>query len=135
MHRSSAVAYWTHCRARQCDKIPIATRDRHLISHPTVPVNATAKEKEAHGARIGRINKFKRILQTSSVSLNELKDLAWSGIPTELRATIYDYVCHLYLSLDICSLERARQALLPWEALLQTCSIIAEESSAYMASS
>lgn len=48
---------------------------------------------------------------------------------------MYDYVCHLYLNLDICSLERARQALLPWEALLQTCSIIAEELSAYMASS
>lgn len=58
----------------------------HLISHPPLHPNATAKEKEAHGARIGRINKFKRILQTSSVSLSELRDLAWSGIPTELRA-------------------------------------------------
>ncbi|KAI2142088.1 GTPase-activating protein [Ophidiomyces ophidiicola] len=58
----------------------------HLIDHSPPPAGATAKETEAHSARIGRINKFKRILQSSTVSLPELRDLAWSGIPQEVRA-------------------------------------------------
>lgn len=58
----------------------------HLINHPSVPPNATAKEIEAHSARIGRINKFKRILQASTISLSDLRDSAWSGLPVEVRA-------------------------------------------------
>ncbi|KAF2272199.1 RabGAP/TBC [Westerdykella ornata] len=58
----------------------------HLISHPTLPPTATDKEREEHSARISRINKFKRILQTSTISLPELRDSAWSGIPSEVRA-------------------------------------------------
>lgn len=58
----------------------------HLINHPILPNNVSPKDKEAHSARIGRINKFKRILQASTVPLAELRDSAWSGIPEEVRA-------------------------------------------------
>jgi hypothetical protein len=58
----------------------------HLISHPSLPPTATDKEREEHTARISRINKFKRILQTSTISLSDLRDSAWSGIPSEVRA-------------------------------------------------
>lgn len=58
----------------------------HLISHPSAPPNATAKELDAHRARITKINKFKKILQASSISLAELRQAAWSGLPSEVRA-------------------------------------------------
>ncbi|KAI4241233.1 MAG: hypothetical protein L6R40_004649 [Gallowayella cf. fulva] len=58
----------------------------HLISHPPLPHNATPKQVEAHSTRISRINKFKRLLQASSIPLSELRDSAWSGIPEEVRA-------------------------------------------------
>jgi len=58
----------------------------HLIHHTTVPPNASPKQVEEHSSRISRINKFKRILQASSISLTELRDSAWSGLPTEVRA-------------------------------------------------
>ncbi|KAL8772144.1 MAG: hypothetical protein Q9209_002579 [Squamulea sp. 1 TL-2023] len=58
----------------------------HLISHPPLALNATPKEAEAHSTRISRINKFKRLLQASSIPLSELRDSAWSGIPEEVRA-------------------------------------------------
>ncbi|KAK5684355.1 GTPase-activating protein [Elasticomyces elasticus] len=58
----------------------------HLISHPPVPPHATAKEHDAHSARITRINKFKKILQASSINLPELRNSAWSGLPPEVRA-------------------------------------------------
>ncbi|TKA83712.1 hypothetical protein B0A55_00302 [Friedmanniomyces simplex] len=58
----------------------------HLISHPPVPPGATAKEYDAHAARITRINKFKKILQASSINLPELRNSAWSGLPSEVRA-------------------------------------------------
>lgn len=58
----------------------------HLISHPSVPPGASAKEMEAHSARTSRINKFKRFLQASSINLPELRDSAWSGLPSEVRA-------------------------------------------------
>jgi len=58
----------------------------HLVSHPTPPLNASPKDAEAYSTRISRINKFKRILQTSSISLSELRTLAWSGVPEDVRA-------------------------------------------------
>ncbi len=58
----------------------------HLIQHPPPLLKASPKESEAHSTRISRINKFKRILQASSVSLSELRALAWSGVPEEVRA-------------------------------------------------
>lgn len=58
----------------------------HLISHPPSPTGANAKELEAHSARLTRINKFKKILQASSINLPELRNSAWSGLPSEVRA-------------------------------------------------
>ena len=58
----------------------------HLINHTSISSSATAKEHEAHTTRISRINKIKRILQATSISLTELRDSAWSGVPTEVRA-------------------------------------------------
>lgn len=58
----------------------------HLISYPSLPTSPNPKEQEAHSTRTTRINKFKRILQNSSVSLAELRDSAWSGVPAEVRA-------------------------------------------------
>ncbi|EEH18939.2 hypothetical protein PABG_01258 [Paracoccidioides brasiliensis Pb03] len=58
----------------------------HLINHSPPPTNGSPKELEVHLSRISRINKFKRILQASTVSLPELRDLAWSGVPDEVRA-------------------------------------------------
>lgn len=45
----------------------------------------TTAELEEMNSRITRLNKFKKVLQASNVDLNELKRLAWSGIPDELR--------------------------------------------------
>jgi hypothetical protein len=47
----------------------------HLISHPPVPPGASGKELEAHSARITRINKFKKILQASTINVAELRDV------------------------------------------------------------
>ncbi|KAI1003643.1 GTPase-activating protein [Podosphaera aphanis] len=58
----------------------------HLINHSPIPTDATPKEIDVHSARITRINKFKKILQATSISLTELRAAAWSGIPEEVRA-------------------------------------------------
>ncbi|KAL9103310.1 MAG: hypothetical protein Q9163_001652 [Psora crenata] len=85
----------------------------HLISHAPIASNATAKEAEAHTARISRINKFKRILQSSSVSLSDLRDSAWSGIPWEVRAMSWQLLLgYLPTSSDrrVATLEKKRKA-------------------------
>lgn len=58
----------------------------HLINHQPTPNDATPKEIDAHSARISRINKFKKILQATSINLTDLRAAAWSGIPEEVRA-------------------------------------------------
>jgi hypothetical protein len=45
----------------------------------------TNAEIEEINSRYSRIGKFKKVLQASNVDLNELRKLAWSGIPDELR--------------------------------------------------
>ncbi|KAF2195865.1 GTPase activating protein-like protein GYP1 [Zopfia rhizophila CBS 207.26] len=87
----------------------------HLISHPSLPPNVSAKDMEAHSARITRINKFKRILQTSTISLSELRDSAWSGIPSEVRAMTWQVLLgYLPTSSErrIATLERKRKEYL-----------------------
>ena len=84
----------------------------HLISHPPLPPNATPKEIEANSTRISRINKFKRILQTSSVSLSELRDSAWSGVPEEVRSISWQVLLgYLPTSAErrVATLERKRK--------------------------
>ncbi|KAI9850728.1 MAG: GTPase-activating protein [Vezdaea acicularis] len=87
----------------------------HLINHPPLPQNATPKEAEAHSTRITRINKFKRILQASSISLSELRDCAWSGVPEEVRAMTWQLLLgYLPTSSErrVSTLERKRQEYL-----------------------
>ncbi|KAI5776635.1 rab-GTPase-TBC domain-containing protein [Geopyxis carbonaria] len=58
----------------------------HLIYHPSVsPDTHSDAEIERLNARISRINKFKAILQTTTVDLASLRKIAWNGIPDELR--------------------------------------------------
>jgi TBC1 domain family member 2 len=87
----------------------------HLISHPTLPPNSSPKEIEAHSTRVSRINKFKRILQTSSISLAELRTLAWSGVPEEVRAMTWQLLLG-YLPTNserrVAALERKRKEYL-----------------------
>ncbi|KAF7190642.1 GTPase-activating protein gyp1 [Pseudocercospora fuligena] len=87
----------------------------HLISHPSVPAGASAKEVEAHSARITRINKFKKILQASSVNIAELRNSAWSGLPSEVRAMTWQLLLgYLPTSSErrINTLERKRKEYL-----------------------
>ncbi|KAH7118737.1 rab-GTPase-TBC domain-containing protein [Dendryphion nanum] len=87
----------------------------HLISHASLPPTATAKEIEEHSSRITRINKFKRILQTSTISLSELRDSAWSGIPSEVRAMTWQVLLgYLPTSSErrVATLERKRKEYL-----------------------
>jgi hypothetical protein len=87
----------------------------HLISHPPVPPGASAKEVEAHSSRITRINKFKRILQSSSISLADLRSSAWSGLPSEVRAMSWQLLLG-YLPTNserrVATLERKRKEYL-----------------------
>lgn len=87
----------------------------HLISHSPTPTNVSPKEADAHASRISRINKFKRILQASSVSLSELRDSAWSGLPSEVRAMSWQMLLgYLPTSSErrVATLERKRKAYL-----------------------
>nr|POE47983.1 gtpase-activating protein gyp1 [Quercus suber] len=87
----------------------------HLISHPAVSPNATGKELEAHSARITRINKFKKILQASSIALPDLRNLAWSGLPGEVRAMCWQLLLgYLPTSSErrVATLERKRKEYL-----------------------
>ncbi|KEF54459.1 uncharacterized protein A1O9_09626 [Exophiala aquamarina CBS 119918] len=87
----------------------------HLINHPVLPPKATPKETEAHSTRISRINKFKRILQNSSVSLADLRAAAWSGIPEEVRAITWQLLLgHLPTNSErrVATLERKRKEYL-----------------------
>ncbi|KAJ5097543.1 hypothetical protein N7456_008264 [Penicillium angulare] len=87
----------------------------NLISHTAPPTNASPKEREIHSSRISRINKFKRILQASTVSLTELRDLAWSGVPEEVRPMTWKLLLG-YLPTNserrISTLERKRKEYL-----------------------
>ncbi|KAF2850295.1 GTPase activating protein-like protein GYP1 [Plenodomus tracheiphilus IPT5] len=87
----------------------------HLISHPSVPPNATAKQIEEFSARTTRINKFKRILQASTISLSDLRDSAWSGVPSEVRAMTWQILLgYLPTSSErrVATLERKRKEYL-----------------------
>lgn len=87
----------------------------HLISHPPLAPDSPPKQAEAHSTRISRINKFKRILQSSSVSLSDLRALAWSGVPEEVRAMTWQLLLG-YLPTNserrVSALERKRKEYL-----------------------
>ncbi|KAJ6443359.1 formate dehydrogenase (NAD+) [Purpureocillium lavendulum] len=84
----------------------------HLINYPSVPSNASAKEADAINSRITRINKFKKLLQASAISLPDLRALAWSGVPEEVRAMTWQLLLS-YLPTNserrVATLERKRK--------------------------
>lgn len=87
----------------------------HLINHPSVPANATQKEIDAANSRITRINKFKKILQASTIPLSDLRSLAWSGVPEEVRAMTWQLLLsYLPTSSErrVATLERKRKEYL-----------------------
>ena len=87
----------------------------HLISYPATPVSSPQKEADAINSRITRINKFKRLLQASSISLSELTSLAWSGVPEEVRAMTWQLLLgYLPTNSDrrVATLERKRKEYL-----------------------
>jgi TBC1 domain family member 2 len=87
----------------------------HLIDHPAVPAQATSKEVDVANSRISRINKFKKILQASTIPLSELRSLAWSGIPSEVRAMTWQLLLsYLPTSSErrVATLERKRKEYL-----------------------
>ena len=85
----------------------------HMIYHPPLsPDTHTEAEIERLNARISRINKFKKILQSSTVDLPELRKLAWNGIPEELRPMSWQLLLgYLPANSDrrVLTLERKRQ--------------------------
>lgn len=87
----------------------------HLINYPSPPPNASPKEVDAINSRITRINKFKRLLQASTIPLSELRALAWSGIPQEVRAMTWQLLLS-YLPTNserrVATLERKRKEYL-----------------------
>ncbi|KOS20374.1 GTPase-activating protein gyp1 [Escovopsis weberi] len=87
----------------------------NLINYPSIPANALQKDADALTSRITRINKFKRLLQTSSISLPELRSLAWSGVPNEVRAMTWQLLLS-YLPTNserrVATLERKRREYL-----------------------
>lgn len=87
----------------------------HLINHPAAPANATLKEIDAMNSRVTRINKFKKILQATTISLPELRALAWSGVPEEVRAMTWQLLLsYLPTSSErrVATLERKRKEYL-----------------------
>ena len=87
----------------------------HLINYPSAPGDATPKEADAVSSRITRINKFKKLLQASTLSLPELRALAWSGVPGEVRAMTWQLLLG-YLPTNserrVATLERKRKEYL-----------------------
>lgn len=87
----------------------------HLIDHPTAPANATPKETDAINSRITKINKFKKILQASTIPLTDLRALAWGGVPEEVRAMTWQLLLsYLPTSSErrVATLERKRKEYL-----------------------
>jgi len=87
----------------------------HLINHPSVPPNAAPKEVDAINSRITRINKFKKILQASTIPLVDLRAAAWSGVPEEVRAMTWQLLLsYLPTSSErrVATLERKRKEYL-----------------------
>lgn len=84
----------------------------HMIYHPTISADHTPAEIERLNARISRINKFKKILQASTVDLPELRKLSWNGIPEELRPMAWQLLLgYLPTNADrrVSALERKRK--------------------------
>lgn len=87
-----------------------------MIYHPPIiPDVHSSAEIEAINARISRINKFKTVLQASTVDLARLRSLSWGGIPDELRPMAWQLLLgYLPANSDrrVATLERKRKEFL-----------------------
>ena len=104
-----------HRPRRRPDRTTDPVNSLQSIKYPSAPSSSSPHEVESHTARISRINKFKRILQASSVSLSDLRDSAWSGVPEEVRCITWQFLLgYLPTSADrrVGTLERKRREYL-----------------------
>ncbi len=67
--------------------------------------SSTSKKQSDDGT--SRLSKFKTVLQTNVLELNELKKLSWSGVPSEIRADTWRLLAG-YLPANI---ERRKEVL------------------------
>ena len=98
-----------------------------------IPPNTPQKEVDEMNCRVTKINKFKKLLQTSSVNLTDLKALAWSGIPEEVRAVTWQLLLsYLPTSSErrTSTLERKRKEYLEAVKHLEAAKLAAEKGSA-----
>ncbi|KAI1350913.1 GTPase activating protein [Xylaria sp. FL0043] len=87
----------------------------HLIDHPPTPANATPREIDAINSRVTKINKFKKLLQATTIPLTDLRALAWGGVPEEVRAMTWQLLLsYLPTSSErrVATLERKRKEYL-----------------------
>lgn len=87
----------------------------HITQPAPLPQNSSQKECDEYNARINRLQKFRRLLQEGNINMNELRELAWSGIPTEVRAMTWQLLLgYLPTKADrrVTILERKRQEYL-----------------------
>ncbi|KAK8139107.1 GTPase-activating protein GYP1 [Apiospora sp. TS-2023a] len=87
----------------------------HLINHPAIPANATPKEIDVMNSRVTKINKFKKLLQATTISITDLRALAWGGVPEEVRAMTWQLLLsYLPTSSErrVATLERKRKEYL-----------------------
>ena len=103
------------CSRRHPDAVTDPVNSLQSIRYPPVPSSQDPHKIETHTARVSRINKFKRMLQASSVSLSDLRDSAWSGVPEEVRCTTWQFLLgYLPSSADrrVGTLDRKRREYL-----------------------
>ncbi|KAI1336784.1 rab-GTPase-TBC domain-containing protein [Xylariaceae sp. FL0016] len=87
----------------------------HLIDHPAIAANASPKEIDALNSRVTKINKFKKLLQATTIPLSDLRSLAWGGVPEEVRAMTWQLLLsYLPTSSErrVATLERKRKEYL-----------------------
>ncbi|KAK8055415.1 GTPase-activating protein [Apiospora rasikravindrae] len=80
-----------------------------------IPANATPKEIDVMNSRVTKINKFKKLLQATTIPITDLRALAWGGVPEEVRAMTWQLLLsYLPTSSErrVATLERKRKEYL-----------------------
>lgn len=83
--------YQTSSLSSTTSKNGLKLQYEKIIKDPSNSLNAIALPQMSSpiepdvSSRINRISKFKKMLHASNINMNDLKKLAWSGIPYEIR--------------------------------------------------